>query len=178
LNIIGITGPAGSGKSTAASYLVKQHGFVHLKFAGALKEMLRTLLEMVEDPYIERRIEGDLKETPCFLLGGNSPRHAMQTLGTEWGRNSIGADFWVEICERRAELALGRGERVVIDDVRFDNEAAMIRSLGGKVLRLNGRGGIAGTHVSEAGVAADLWFDNSGDIQQIHNYLATHIVAG
>lgn len=178
MNLIGITGSAGSGKSTAALYLSQQHGYTHFKFAGALKEMLRTLLDLVGETEIERMVEGDLKEVPAASLMGNTLRHAMQTLGTEWGRDKMGADFWVDICRQRVVKALGAGERVVIDDVRFENEAAMIRSLGGQVLRLHGRGGIGSSHVSEAGVKADIWYDNSKSEKALHFYLATHVVAG
>jgi hypothetical protein len=80
--LIALTGYAGSGKSTLADILACEHGFTVVKFAGPLKAMLRAL------GLDEREIEGDLKEQPCQLLAGHTPRRAMQTLGTEWGRVS------------------------------------------------------------------------------------------
>lgn len=38
--IIGITGVAGSGKDTAADYLVSKYGFTKVSFAAILKNML------------------------------------------------------------------------------------------------------------------------------------------
>lgn len=172
--LIGISGSAGVGKSTAAQYLSQQHGFVHLKFAGALKAMLRTLLALTGEAEIDRLIEGDLKEMPPPALGFRTPRHAMQTLGTEWGRDCMGENFWVDICKQQIqrEIMLEQNS-VVVDDVRFENEAAMIRSLGGKVIRLTGRGGIKQGHISEAGVRGDLHFINDRSMQDFHNFLAS-----
>jgi hypothetical protein len=48
-----------------------------VKFAGPLKSMCMAL------GLTEAHIEGHLKEVPCELLCGQTPRHAMQTLGTE-----------------------------------------------------------------------------------------------
>ena len=55
-NLIALTGLAGSGKTTAADYLVKAHGFTRIKFADPLKSMLYTLGLVYED------IEGEGKE--------------------------------------------------------------------------------------------------------------------
>ena len=143
--VVAFTGQAGSGKSTATKYLVERHGYTLVKFAGPLKDMMR-LIGLTED-----EIEGSLKEKPCNLLAGKTPRHAMQTLGTEWGRNCIGDGFWINLWRERAVDILAQAGRVVVDDCRFANEAAAIRRLGGDIYKLVGRGGIAGHHESERG---------------------------
>ena len=148
--VIALTGPAGSGKSTAARHLVNAHGYALVKFAGPLKSMMRMV------GLSDREIEGDLKEEPSAVLCGRTPRYAMQTLGTEWGRDIIGPDFWANVWFEVAAEVLDQGGRVVCDDCRFDNEAEAVRKLGGLVLSLHGRGGIEGDHASEAGgVKAD-----------------------
>lgn len=164
--VIALTGLAGSGKSTASKYLVENHGYQLVKFAGPLKDMLRSI------GISEAQIEGELKETPCEWLQGKTPRHAMQTLGTQWGRDCIGPSFWIELWVRRVNLIIAAGGRVVVDDCRFPNEAAKVHELGGAILELLGRGGIAGSHVSEDGCGSvDISIDNRQSIDDLHRSL-------
>lgn len=161
--LVGITGKAGSGKSTAAQVLLDA-GWVRIKFADPLKDMLRAI------GLDDRHIEGHLKEIPCEVLQGKTPRWAMQTLGTEWGRECIGDQFWIAIARRRIALAMAAGLNVVVDDVRFENEATVIRELGGLVLGLE-RGDGAGGHVSEAGVAPDIRHVNDGTVSELRGFM-------
>ncbi|MDW9519121.1 hypothetical protein GOB43_17815 [Sinorhizobium meliloti] len=150
--LIGITGQAGSGKSEVSRFLA-DFGYTLVKFAAPLKDMLRSIyvgIGLTSDE-IERRIEGDLKEVPCPYLSGQTPRHAMVTLGTEWGRVLMAPDFWIE---RWADRISTRDSNVVTDDVRFENEAKMLRSRGGIIIRVVpavARRQVS-THVSEAGI--------------------------
>lgn len=130
--LLGLGGKAGSGKTTVTNYLTTR-GFRVQKFADPLKSMLSDLLisQGVEPGDTSMFTEGALKEVPTDLLGGKSPRHAMQTLGTEWGRGQLSEDFWVEAALRN----LGPGDRV-FDDVRFPNEAIAIRNRGGIVVNV------------------------------------------
>lgn len=98
------------------------------------------------------QLNGSLKETPCALLGGKTPRYAMQTLGTEWGRNLIHPDLWVFIWTRyrRSEMRAFPRDRVVADDVRFPNEVDAIHELGGEVWRVHRPGCQSDGHESES----------------------------
>ena len=98
------------------------------------------------------------KSVPHALLGGRTPREAMQSLGTDWGRQLIDPELWLRAARHRAVLALDAGERVAFDDVRFDNEAEMIRRLGGVVIHVErpGMPCIAPAHASEAGISPAL----------------------
>ena len=157
--VIAITGQAGAGKTTAADYLISKYGYVRIKFAGPLKDMCRAL-GMSED-----EIEGNKKELPAAWLAGKTPRYVMQTLGGDWGRGFIGDDFWVGIWERRARAELDAGRRVIVDDCRYPNEAYTVRKLGGMVMKIIGRGGIVGSHASEAGCGiSDSIIENVGCI--------------
>lgn len=163
-DVVAFTGLAGSGKSTAAQYLVDRYGYTRVRFAGPLKDMMRAI-GLSED-----QIDGDLKEKPCAWLQGRTPRHAMQTLGTEWGRECLGKDFWIELFVRSANIIIADGGRVVVDDCRFPNEAVAVRKLGGDIFKVEGRGGIAGGHVSEKGIGAivDDVLDNTGSVEELH----------
>ena len=164
--IIGLTGYAGSGKSTAAQILVERHGFTLVKFAGPLKKMMRCL------GLGDREIEGDLKETPHPVLNNKTPRYAMQTLGTEWGRDQIGPALWVNVAMEAACKVLDQGGRVVIDDCRFPNEAAAIKQAGGTVIKINRPGvGPVNGHVSEHLPPHDLEVFNSRNVAQFEEAL-------
>lgn len=141
--IIAFTGLAGAGKSTAAFHLVKSRGFERVRFAGPLKAMMAALgLTAAE-------IDGDRKEQPCDLLGGKTPRWAMQTIGTEWGRKLIGDDLWIRAWQH-AVSQLPAGVPVVVDDCRFPNEAAAVQAAGGILVRIDRPGaGTASVHESE-----------------------------
>jgi hypothetical protein len=166
--LIGLTGFAGAGKSTCADILVRNYGFVKLKFASPLKDMLRAL-GLSED-----EIEGDLKFQPCDKLCGHTPRHAMQTLGTEWGRNCISPSLWIRAFERQAQELLDEGMSVVCDDLRFLNEASTIRHLKGKICRVVKMAGSAGcedTHPSEQEqlcISIDHYIKNDATIEVLH----------
>lgn len=169
--IIGLAGTANAGKSTAAAILMREHGFVLVKFAGPLKAMLRGYLTHVgcDAGTIERMIEGDLKELPTEFLSGASPRYALQTLGCEWGREFIHPDFWINAWTAQVRRVLASGHRVVTDDCRFENEGAAIRAAGGYVVRIK-RPDInripEAQHISEAGIEADtsIWNDGPPEV--------------
>lgn len=162
--IIGIAGHRGSGKSAAAAILV-QRGFVRQRFAQPLKDMLKSV------GLTDEHVDGSLKEAPCELLGGATPRHAMQTLGTEWGRELLHPDLWIILWRARARTT----PFVVVDDVRFPNEVEAIRAEGGTVWRIKRPGCIGDGHVSESYIsdlAVDREIDNSGDLDFLREQLA------
>jgi hypothetical protein len=161
--LLGLTGYAGSGKTTATTELVKL-GWKNVKMAGVLKDMARVLFVSAGvDP--DSCLDGNLKETPLKELMGKTPRHVMQTLGTEWGRRCIASDIWVNLAKSQCVSFLENGFDVVVDDIRFDNEADMIKSIGGKICAIKGRVGIAGNHESEYLVSHDFCIKNDKTIE-------------
>lgn len=162
MNLIGLTGHKGSGKDTAAAALMPL-GYTNLKFATPLKEMTRALFRSLGIPLeqIDRMVEGDMKECRSVRLPGHTPRYVMQTLGTEWGRDCMGEDFWVNVARARAAYHPGRR---LFSDVRFRNEAQMIRDLGGVIIKIERPGlDIDLSHPSEQEIALiepDVVFDN------------------
>lgn len=148
-----MAGPKGVGKSTFANQLAFEYYQDGLKsivrlmsFATPLKEMLGCI---VHDDYIK-----DDKERIIPHLGV-SARYCLQTLGTEWGRNIINSEIWINIAKHRIQES--EAQVFIIDDVRFDNEAKMILDMGGQVWNLS-RDGVGGgdEHISEAGVTNEL----------------------
>lgn len=148
--VLGLCGPSGAGKTFAALHLMERYGFARLRFAEPMRAMLRGL------GCTEAELDGALKETPSFRLCGRTPREAMQTLGTEWGRRLIDPDLWVRAWRGRLDALAEESPRtgIVVDDTRFANEAGAIWSLGGSLLRIDRDGLVppcpaAGAHASE-----------------------------
>ncbi|WP_422023394.1 hypothetical protein [Pyruvatibacter mobilis] len=137
--LIALYAPAQSGKSEVAKVLRDDFGYTLVKFAGPLKAMVRTLLTEAGIPRWRhaRYIEGDLKEAVIPELGSSiSSRQLMQTLGTEWGRDALSDNFWVELALARIEAQHRAGMSVVIDDMRFPNELEMVHEMGGECWRI------------------------------------------
>jgi hypothetical protein len=145
--VIGLTGLKRSGKGTAAAGLFPE--YVTVSFARSIKNMLLAM----------GVTEAELRdpETPLPRFNNKTPRFMQQTLGTEWGRGFMGADHWINIAKMAAQAHLDRGVGVVFDDVRFDNEAQIVREhFGGEVWRISRPScGTTDMHVSEHGVRRD-----------------------
>jgi hypothetical protein len=165
--VIAFTGLAGSGKSTAAAHLCDVHGFERVRFAGPLKSMMAAL------GLTETEIDGDRKEMPCALLGGKTPRLAMQTIGTEWGRDIIDPDLWIRAWQAAVDH-LPAAVPVVVDDCRFPNEASAVRAAGGTLVRIVrvGAGAGAAGHSSEGQeLPFDLEITNNGSPDDLQRRL-------
>lgn len=166
MKLIGLTGAAGSGKDTAADYLVSQHAWRKVLFAQPLKDGLCAMFGWSPEQLLDR----EWKETPLPDIG-KSPRQLMQTLGTEWGREQVHPELWLLLARTAIENKM-QYRNVIVCDVRFDNEADIIRSMGGTVVHIS-RSGIAGVapHVSESGITMlpmDIRLTNNGGIAQLH----------
>lgn len=167
MRLIGIAGPARAGKDTLCSYMLDNLDGIWLRssFADPLKEMLRAIGVDCSD------------DTKAVVSDdyGVTPRHMMQTLGTEWGRQTIDNDIWVKAFAR-----LNAGKCVIVPDVRFENEAELVREHG-VLIHLVGRGGIEGDHVSENAIEfkpGDIVIDNSRDLAWLHGQVDGNAVLG
>jgi hypothetical protein len=99
--------------------------------------MLRTLLQRfgMENELIDRYLTGDLKEQVIPCLGVTS-RSAQITLGTEWGREQVDPDLWARLWAHRSRHTA----RPMNDSVRFPNEEAQIRGIGGATILIRRQG--------------------------------------
>ena len=150
--LIGLCGPAGCGKDTVASFMV-QRGFTRYTLAMPLKKGLEAMLGIGLDTWDDR-----VRKEQVIPWLGKSPRQVAQTLGTEWGRQHVHPDLWVMLMLRKwDEVRQAVSPRMVVTDVRFDNEALAIINAGGTVWRVE-RDGVApvAAHASEKGVSPAL----------------------
>lgn len=128
--LIGITGKAGSGKTTLGNILVKRR-FIDVAFADTLKSAAAIIFALP----IEYFYDFELKEKPIGFWQ-LSPRQMLQKLGTEACRNNIDKDIWIKSLEASLSANFSPNNDIVITDVRFDNEAEMIRKKGGIVFHI------------------------------------------
>lgn len=157
MKIIGLTGLPRSGKDTFAERLVEHHSYVRRAFATPLKAAAAILLgrEMWE---MEGR-EGFDRDA-ILPEWGFSTREFLQKFGTECLRNQIRQDFWVQHMRNELDMAARGDYSVVITDVRFDNEAALVRELGGNVVEIRRPGLVGSNHASDKGVCPDAVVNN------------------
>jgi hypothetical protein len=153
--IIGILGLIGSGKNTAAEEFVKL-GYEQDSFAASLKDATAAIFG-----WPRHLLEGDTPESRAFReqpdmfwhdkLGEDTlaklqigpgfpdkyftPRLALQKIGTDVFRNMFHDDIWINTFEKR--ISNDPNRNVVISDVRFKNEIALIRQLGGTLIRVD-----------------------------------------
>lgn len=175
VNVIGLMGYAGAGKSTVAGILRESYGFVsdHIKtpFANMLRTMLRDF--GYDDATVESYIDGDLKRSVIPELGKTSTQ-VQQDLGTKWGRECIRRTIWTDLWAERMKAVLAGGGRVVQESVRFPEEAATVRALGGRIYLVNrpGTGPLNGHESESIPVEPDDVIENDKDITALARGIA------
>ena len=138
--IIGFVGFIGSGKDTAADYLVNFHGFRRDSFANTLKDAVanvfgwdRTLLEGRTAEARAWREEVDTWWAERLNMSNLTPRWILQYWGTEVCRHGFHDDIWIASVENKMRKTT---DNIVISDVRFPNEIRAIHNAGGIVVRV------------------------------------------
>jgi hypothetical protein len=173
-NTIGLIGYSQAGKDTVASILVEKYGYTRIAFADKIREFLYDLNPMVAcspTGYLQDLINlvgwDDAKQEPQV-------RKLLQNLGNA-ARKTIDENVWVT-------LALGNidtNQRVVITDVRFENEAMMIKLMGGQLWRVKRIGvGPVNDHVSESeleGYKVNQIFVNNGTLKDLELLVTTRM---
>ena len=104
---IGLIGKLGSGKTTAAKHIATEYCYKRYSLAAPMREIVRIVY-----PHMD-------KKDPRY-------RQLMQKLGTDWFR-SYDEDVWVNVLLFRTSLET---HPVVVDDVRFVNEARTLLEKG------------------------------------------------
>lgn len=131
--VIALCGPAGSGKSTVADWLVEKHGAQRYGFAHPLKEMVKRALD-----FRDEQVWGTQAQKEAIdVRYGHSARWFLQRIGTEGCRAVFGEDFWTRQCID--SIVRQNQPLVVVEDMRFLNEGAAVNNderINGHVLKL------------------------------------------
>lgn len=138
--VVGLWSPAPqSGKSTARLELVGYPRGAAVSFAEPLRHSIWHFLVAIgvsfddADLYVR---DDRFKEVPIPGVGKSFIELAIM-FGTQVGRGWIGEDVWVKPWRTRAAAAIESGWSVVSDDMRFPNEAAAVRDLGGVLIGIH-----------------------------------------
>jgi hypothetical protein len=158
--LIGLTGPARSGKSLVARTLAQMNdGTVEIRgFADLVKLCAAKSLDVRFHPddvgtEAVRKWADDLKlKISVQLVDGNGQvvhsitgRRFLQCLGTEAHRELFGESFWID----QVNLDPDGVDLLIIDDVRFADEAQAIIDAGGEIWRVVRHVESVGEHRSE-----------------------------
>jgi putative protein kinase ArgK-like GTPase of G3E family len=175
----GITGEKGVGKDTFADELVVQHKGLKKSFAENLKKCCKEMF-LLTDAQLN---DPALKEQPDARWFGASPRQMLQYVGTELFRNQLetimpGIGNTVHLHAFELWYQENKNQNVVIADVRFLNEAELIKRHGGiiiKIVRDNNNIYSSGDkHASEQEqkrIVPDITFHNNGTKEDLKLYV-------
>jgi len=168
MSIVGFTGVMGAGKTTAANMI---EGAIVLSFAEPLKSAVKILFALTDTQL--HTLDGKNTVDPRW---GISPRELLQYLGTDCIRNKF-PGHWVKLMGHKIQQLqdkIGDEAIIAIDDIRFEDEAELVRSLNGTVVHVIGRKVTVGEnlagHKSESGIRfteGDTVIDNSGTIPEL-----------
>lgn len=129
--LIGISGLAGTGKTTAAEYLVALLELFHLSFADTVKHACASALDIPKWEFEQ------LDKEIVIADIGITPRQFMQAMGKSL--RDINNSFLIQSLERKAQKInsahlLYNG--LLVSDVRTEAEACWIRQNGGTVIHI------------------------------------------
>jgi hypothetical protein len=161
--VVGFWAPAPqSGKSTAAEALRILARYEHsrpvarIAFADPMRSIIQTILREIGVPagaaFAAVQPDAD-KETPIPGAYGRSFAELAIKVGTDVGRGWLDPEVWVNALRAKAVsfLEANPDGLVIVDDVRFRNEAALVRELGGVMIGVER----PGATVSAARAAAE-----------------------
>lgn len=155
--IIAFCGAAGAGKDEAASVLIERYGFVKRSFAEPLRaEVWRTMTDPDYCDLVWHEMPQVCRDAllDCMAMNDRDPwrkplsadmRRLLQAWGTEF-RRSQDPDYWTTLNEQ----SLPKSGLFVFTDVRFPNEAEMIKRVGGSLFRIERESIKTNGHISES----------------------------
>lgn len=196
--LIGLGGYAKSGKDSTADWLVVHKAWIKLFMAKPLDDGLQAIDPLI--PLASTAWEIDtpdevMAKASVFLAGPfNLPavryttvrqvlsydeakynrevRRLLQAFGTEFGRDMVGDDIWVDMVFTEADAAMELGYSVAITGIRYTNEATRIRGYErGRLIWIERPGvGPVNAHSSDNSLGPidfDFAIDNEGSLDNL-----------
>lgn len=127
MEVYGFIGNMGSGKNFIAEKI----------FIPKLKPKQTLVMAFADHFKITAICFENLEYSKVYGEKDEYTRKQLQKLGTELGRDKYGDDIWLKVIYNWIKVYHERGiERFIITDVRFENEVNFIKSLGGKIIKI------------------------------------------
>lgn len=176
MKLIGLTGRKYSGKSTAASYLRTSHGYVEYSFADPLKKAIIDIFDLPYSAVYGSELQKNTVDTYWKVSG----RELMQVIGTELFRDELVKyfphleDVWSKRLYKDLISFNDEDDKVVVSDVRFPSDAALIRRLGGKIVKIvrNESEQIQDSHMSEnQNIVPDIVIENNHSMEEFYELI-------
>jgi adenylate kinase family enzyme len=138
-DVIALCGLAGSGKGTVGDILVNEYGYKKLSFADSLKDAVSSIFG-----WDRLLLEGDTEESRLFRETINefwsdkfgkdvTPRIILQQFGTFVCRDNFLDSIWINSLEKK----LSKYDKIVLCDVRFNNEISFLNTVNAKFIEID-----------------------------------------
>lgn len=140
--LIGLSGKKRAGKDTTAAVLIKDHGYQRLAIADAIREValdINPLVQSADGEHVARLSHvlaehGGYEHIKDEPLWDDPVRQFLQAMGAVIAMRD--PSFWPGPVFEKGAALVAEGQGVVITDIRFRHEVALLRSVGGIVGRV------------------------------------------
>lgn len=207
--IIGLTGPKGAGKTTVAELLCRHAKFSGLAFGDLLRAQICTAFAVDLDLFTRRDLKDKptkalaLQRNLSMEFNGvminylreayddagllermaepRTPREIMKFWAEQYRKALYGPDYFTRCVVSKVYLEQSQHQwRHVIHDVRFDNEARAIRSMGGVIWQIKQPDCLADpsdpTETDGSEFAPELVINNAHSIRHLQDIVIGHWV--
>ncbi len=177
--LIGLVGQKQVGKDTIANHLIKNYNYNKYSFADPLKEACKHIFRLTDEQLYKD------KEIPDPRWNNVTPRKLLQVVGTQLFREEL-INQIPELAELKNTTWIHNFElwykdnkdiNIVIPDVRFGDEADIIKKNGGILIRVNrGEFNTKDLHKSEQelnDIKTDIIINNDSSLDDLHKKIDT-----
>jgi len=173
--IIGLGHQARVGKDTVGQILCRDHGFTRVSFAAPVYQVVTDMNPLLTYSHYKNEPLDSLVDQMGWewCKGHTDVRDLLIGLGA--GMRKLDPNVWVRIAEQKiwrlaeAKGVLPHALDVVVTDMRYRNEATMLRQLGGKTVDIH-RPWFGAVHPDEHELDDwnfDYWLVNDGCVEDL-----------
>ena len=154
----------------------------HIPFADRVKRLTEHIIDALPISSLSKIAACDnmWQGDKSYPIMNMTVRQLLQFAGTDLGRNKLHPDIWVTAWLEEIQPYLRTGTHIVVDDMRFENEYDMCKSLGAKFIKIINTNALQSGHESEGRLSNrhfDYVFDNSAFDMSTLNAFATLFAA-